>query len=86
MPRIEPSPPSGKRNHPAAPGFTLIELDWFATYHGNVGTFAVADGVNFSFGKSVNQPGGPYKYTTTPSTTGTDAAWIVDHWLTPANP
>jgi hypothetical protein len=84
MPRIEPSPPSGKRNHPASPGFTLIELDWFAIYHGNVGTFS--GGVIPSFGKSANQPSGPYKYTTTPSTTGADAASIVDHWLTAANP
>ena len=81
------------------PQFGFVDL--FATYHGNVGTFAFADGHTearkwtdggiLAGGKSANQPGsGIYKYNTTsattPSTTGADAVWLVDHWLTPANP
>jgi len=78
--------------------FSFVDL--FATYHGNVGTFAFADGHAeakkwtdagiLAAGKSANQPNGVYKYNTTtattPSTTGADAVWIVNHWLTPSHP
>ncbi len=81
--------------------YTFGFVDLFATYHGNVGTFAFADGHAESRkwtdggilagGKSANSASsGIYKYNTTsattPSTSGRDAAWLVDHWLTPANP
>jgi len=76
-------------------------VDLFATYHGNLGTFAFADGHTeakkwtdgaiLAAGKSANQASsGIYKYNTTgattPNTTGPDAVWIVNHWKTPANP
>src|SRR5665213_299157 len=81
------------------PQFSFVDL--FATYHGNVGTFAFADGHTearkwtdagiLAGGKSANHAGsGIYKYNTTgattPSMTGRDAVWIAQHWLTPANP
>ena len=81
------------------PQFGFVDL--FATYHGSVGTFAFADGHTearkwtdsgiLEGGKSANSAtSGIYKYNTTsattPNTTGRDAVWLVQHWLTPANP
>ena len=74
--------------------------DLFATYHGNVDTFCFADGhaeskkwtdsVIIGAGKTANQAqASVYTYTTYgqfPSQTGADTAWILQHWLTPANP
>jgi prepilin-type N-terminal cleavage/methylation domain-containing protein len=75
-------------------------VDLFATYHGNVGTFAFADahaeakkwtdtGITRS-GKSANRTGvTAYKYgqadTPDPSQTSADTGWIIQHWVTPAN-
>jgi prepilin-type N-terminal cleavage/methylation domain-containing protein/prepilin-type processing-associated H-X9-DG protein len=74
--------------------------DLFATYHGNVGTFAFADGHAeahkwldpniIASGKSANGSGiVAYKYglpaTPRPSSTGLDAGWLVQHWVTPGN-
>jgi len=76
--------------------------DLFATYHGNVGTFAFADGHAEAHkwldpniirsGKSANGSGiVAYKYgldaTPRPASSGTsDAGWLVQHWVTPGNP
>ena len=74
--------------------------DLFATYHGNVGTFCFADGhaeprkwtdpVIVGAGKTANQASsGVYSYQvygSSPSLTGADTAWIIQHWLTPSNP
>ena len=76
--------------------------DVFATYHGNVGTFAFADGHSeahkwtdpniIASGKSANGSGVPaYKYgltgTPRPTSSGTaDAGWLIQHWITPGNP
>jgi prepilin-type N-terminal cleavage/methylation domain-containing protein/prepilin-type processing-associated H-X9-DG protein len=76
--------------------------DLFATYHGNVGTFAFADGHAeahkwtdpnvIKSGQAANRTGvAAYKYgltdTPRPASTGTaDVAWLVQHWLTPGNP
>jgi prepilin-type N-terminal cleavage/methylation domain-containing protein/prepilin-type processing-associated H-X9-DG protein len=76
--------------------------DLFATYHGNVGTFAFADGhaeahkwtdANvLASGKSANGSGiVAYKYglaaTPRPASSGTpDVGWLVQHWVTPGNP
>jgi prepilin-type N-terminal cleavage/methylation domain-containing protein/prepilin-type processing-associated H-X9-DG protein len=84
---------------PAA-GFNAEDL--FATYHGDVGTFAFADGHAEAFkwmdanikrsGKSANASGiVAYKYgqadTPEPARTGTvDAAYLIRHWVTPGNP
>jgi len=83
-----------------ANGFHFEDL--FATYHGNVGTFAFADGHAeahkwldpniIQSGKSANGSGiAAYKYglaaTPRPSSSGTvDAGWLVQHWVTPGNP
>src|SRR6185503_9178598 len=76
--------------------------DLFATYHGNVGTFAFADGHAEAHkwmdpniirsGKSANGSGiVAYKYgldaTPRPASSGTvDSGWLVQHWVTPGNP
>lgn len=76
--------------------------DVFATYHGDVGTFAFADGHSEAHkwtdpnitksGKSANRSGVvAYKYgltdTPEPSQSGTaDAGWLIQHWVSPANP
>lgn len=76
--------------------------DLFATYHGNVGTFAFADGHAEAHkwldqniivsGKSANTSGTvAYKYgltaTPRPASSGTvDSGWLVQHWVTPGNP
>jgi prepilin-type N-terminal cleavage/methylation domain-containing protein/prepilin-type processing-associated H-X9-DG protein len=76
--------------------------DLFATYHGNVGTFAFADGHAeghkwldqniIQSGKAANGSGiVAYKYglpaTPRPASTGTiDSGWLVQHWVTPGNP
>jgi prepilin-type processing-associated H-X9-DG protein len=74
--------------------------DLFATYHGNVGTFAFADGHGeghkwtdptiISVGKLANVPGVNYAYgragLPTPAQNTVDQAWLSHHWLTPNNP
>ncbi len=79
---------------------TFGYVDLFGTYHGNVGTFCFADGhaesrkwldgVILGAGKSANSTGvASYSYGSfgsSPSQTGTDTTWIIQHWLTPANP
>jgi prepilin-type processing-associated H-X9-DG protein len=74
--------------------------DLFATYHGNVSTFCFVDGhaeprkwtdpVIVGAGNSANQASsGVYSYQvygSSPSSTGADTAWIIQHWLTPSNP
>ncbi len=76
-------------------------VDLFAIYHGNINTFAFADGhaehkkwmdrnILIS-GKTANRTGvDAYKYglaaTPAPSQSGPDTAYIIDRWLTPANP
>ena len=77
--------------------------DLFAVFHGNVGTFAFADGHSearkwtdpqiIAAGKASLIPNNQlYEYGAnstpiySPSTTGNDAAWILQHWLCPANP
>ena len=75
-------------------------LDVFSTYHGTVGTFAFADG--HAEGKGWHDPAiltdGRYAVVqgsvgydygqcpATPSQTGVDADWIVQHWVAPTNP
>jgi prepilin-type N-terminal cleavage/methylation domain-containing protein/prepilin-type processing-associated H-X9-DG protein len=79
---------------------TFGYVDLFATYHGNVGTSGFADGhaegrkwtdsVILAAGKTANAAGvTAYSYGSfgsSPSQTGRDTAFIVDHWLTPGNP
>ena len=83
---------------PPATSFGYVDL--FATYHGNVGTINFADGhaeahkwtdsAILNAGKSANTAGvSAYSYGSfgqTPSSTGMDNAYILDHWLTPGNP
>jgi len=83
---------------PPATSFGYVDL--IATYHGNVGTIAFADGhaeahkwtdsVILAAGKSANQSGVTvYSYGTfgqSPSQNGADTAYMCSHWLTPANP
>ncbi len=87
---------------PVTPANGFHYEDLFATYHGNVGTFAFADGhaeahkwtdANvLTSGKSANGSGiVAYKYglnaTPRPASTGTpDVGWLVQHWVTPGNP
>jgi prepilin-type N-terminal cleavage/methylation domain-containing protein/prepilin-type processing-associated H-X9-DG protein len=84
------------------PGNGFHYEDLFATYHGNVGTFAFADGHAEAHkwmdpniirsGKSANGSGiVAYKYgldaTPRPASSGTvDSGWLVQHWVTPGNP
>jgi prepilin-type N-terminal cleavage/methylation domain-containing protein/prepilin-type processing-associated H-X9-DG protein len=79
---------------------TMNYVDLYATYHGNVGTFCFADGhaesrkwtdnVIRSAGNTANKANvACYSYGSygqSPSQTGADAAWMAQHWLTPANP
>ena len=79
---------------------TFGYVDLFATYHGNIGTFCFADGhaesrkwtdgVILAAGRSANSTGvASYSYGSfgsSPSQTGADTAWLVQHWLTPGNP
>lgn len=75
--------------------------DLFATYHGNVGTFAFADGhaeahkwldpTIIAVGKLANAPGENYEYggsdgLPTPVQGTYDQIWISQHWITPNNP
>jgi len=74
--------------------------DLFATYHGNVSTFCLADGhaeskkwidnAILAGGKSANTSGvQAYDYSVlslSPSPTGPDEIWLAQHWLTPSNP
>lgn len=78
---------------------TFDAEDVFATYHGNVGTFAMADGHAeghkwtdgniITSGKTANTPGvSAYKYglaaTPTPANSGTaDVSYLCQHWHTP---
>lgn len=73
--------------------------DLFATYHGNVGTFAFADGhaeahkwtdpTIVAVGKLVNGPNVNYAYgdagLPVPNQNTVDQAWLSQHWLTPDN-
>jgi len=82
----------------ALTAFTINDL--FATYHGNVGTFCFADGhaeprtwkdpVIIGAGKTANQAtSGVYSYQTygqSPSASGPDVPWIIQHWLVHSNP
>jgi len=75
-------------------------LDVFSTYHGSVGTFSFADGhaepktwhdpAILVDGKYTVAPGSTgYDYgqcPATPSQTGVDAGWIVQHWVSPTDP
>ncbi len=85
----------------AGPPRTFSYVDLFATYHGNVNTFSFADGHAeakkwtdpniIASGRTANRSGvEAYKYglasTPRPSQTSADTAYLVDHWLTPANP
>jgi len=88
----------GAVNAGSPSGFVYVDL--FATYHGNVGTFCFADGHSESrkwtdstiiaAGKTANQAqNSVYDYSTfrtPPSQTGADTAWLLQHWVTPANP
>lgn len=79
---------------------TFGYVDLLATYHGNVGTICFADGhaeskkwtdpVIIAAGKTANRSGvSAYSYSSfgqSPSQTGADTAYMVSHWLTPANP
>jgi len=83
---------------PPATSFGYVDL--FGTYHGNVGTIGFADGHSeahkwmdsaiLNAGKSANQSGVvAYSYGTvgqSPGQSGPDTAYLLDHWLTPANP
>jgi len=83
---------------PPATSFGYVDL--FGTYHGNVGTIDFADGhaeahkwsdpVILGAGKSANTAGiAAYSYSTfgqAPSQTGADTAYLLERWLTPANP
>jgi prepilin-type N-terminal cleavage/methylation domain-containing protein/prepilin-type processing-associated H-X9-DG protein len=75
--------------------------DLFAIFHGNVGTFAFADGHAearkwtdagiVGAGKLSLTPGMTlYEYSNytgqQPSTTGADYSWLMQHWLNPNNP
>lgn len=81
---------------------TVTWVDIFATYHGNVSTMAYADAhaeshkwtdrVILMAGKLAFQSGQAcYDYrqpniSAQPSATGADTAWLVQHYLSPANP
>ena len=85
-----------------SPNFTYGYVDLFAVYHGNVGTFSFTDGhaeakrwtdsAIMNAGKTANQAtSGVYDYATYnngtyPNPAGNDAAWVTQHWVTPANP
>ena len=82
--------------NPSSIGF----LDVFSTYHGPVGTFSFADG--HAEPKTWHDPailaGGKYAVTVgstgydynqcpaTPLQTGVDAAWIIQHFVSPTDP
>ena len=82
----------------ALTGFTINDI--FATYHGNVGTFCFADGhaeprtwrdpAVIGAGKTANMAtSGIYSYQSygqSPSASGPDKPWIIQHWLGPTNP
>jgi prepilin-type N-terminal cleavage/methylation domain-containing protein/prepilin-type processing-associated H-X9-DG protein len=84
----------------AGPPAAFSYTDLFATYHGNVGTFCFTDGhaehkkwtdsVIIGAGKTANQgTSGVFDYATygqSPSQTGADTTWLVQHWLTQLNP
>lgn len=84
----------------AGPPAAFSFADLFATFHGNVGTFCFADGhaegkkwtdpAIIGAGKTANQgSSGIYTYSTygqSPSQTGADAAWLLQHWLNQLNP
>ena len=75
-------------------------LDVFSTYHGSVGTFCFADGhaephrwmdgVILGAGKTANIAGSSVfdyqQYGKSPSQTGVDAAWIIQHCVSPTDP
>ncbi len=82
------------------PPITFNFVDVFATYHGNVGTFAFADG--HSEAKTWRDPGilatgiatlgagsSVYDYQLSPykpNPTSQDAAWLIQHCVAPNNP
>jgi prepilin-type processing-associated H-X9-DG protein len=83
------------------PPKTFGYVDLFAIYHGNVNTFSFADGHAEAkkwmdknilvSGRTANRSGvDAYKYglplTPVPSQTSADTAYLIDRWLTPANP
>ena len=82
--------------NPSSIGF----VDVFSTYHGSVGTFAFADGhaeprrwtdaVILGAGKTANFSGSSVfdyqQYGAYPSLTGNDAAWIIQHCVSPTDP
>jgi prepilin-type N-terminal cleavage/methylation domain-containing protein/prepilin-type processing-associated H-X9-DG protein len=84
----------------AGPPATFSFTDIFATYHGNVGTFCFADGhaeykrwtdsVIIGAGNTANRGGAGVfcygAYGQTPSQTGADTAWLLQHWLNQLNP
>ncbi len=74
--------------------------DIFATYHGNINTFAFADGhaefhkwtdpVILAAGQATLTAGSTvYDYSQfgqTPSSTDADGQWLIHHWVSPATP
>jgi len=81
------------------PATSFSFTDLFGTYHGDVGTFCFADGhaegkkwrdpVILGAGKTANNgKSGVYTYSTygqTPSQTGPDTPWLIQHWVTLQN-
>ena len=93
---------TGATGGPFGGSAAVTWVDIFATYHGNVSTMAFADGhaeyhkwtdpVVLFAGKLAFQSGKScYDYRAAdisqqPSATGADTVWVVQHYLTPANP
>jgi prepilin-type processing-associated H-X9-DG protein len=81
------------------PPLTFNFVDIFATYHGDVGTFAFADGhaearrwldpkILAAGTASAAEGSSLYQYTsqTMPSSSGPDAAWLTQHCVSPNAP
>ena len=80
--------------------YNINYVDVFSMYHGDVGTFAFADGhaeahrwtdpniiADGKYSVAVNSGGYAYpQCPLTPSQTDADAAWLVQHVLSPTNP
>lgn len=82
------------------PPITFGFVDIFATYHGNVGTFAFADGhaearkwldpaIRATGTATLGQGSSIYDYQLSPykpDTTGHDAGWLIQHCVSPNHP
>jgi prepilin-type N-terminal cleavage/methylation domain-containing protein len=83
------------------PPKTYTFIDLFATYHGSVNTFCFGDGhaearkwldpLILKDGQTAVKPGvTAYEYSNSsmqmPSATSQDAAWLIQHWVSPLNP